>query len=99
MNKTAKLNWKISYKEIINKIDFTKIKKGNGIYEFPVHKDLSLGISLEDEDGEEVYIYNLFLADTYINISNRGTRENKYSRELLTELYEETPKEYKDLIK
>lgn len=83
MNKTAKLNWKISYKEILNKIDFTKIKKGNGIHEFPIHKDLSLGISLEDEDGEEVYIYNLFLADTYINISNRGTRENKYSRELL----------------
>ena len=99
MNKTAKLNWKITYKEILNKIDFTKIKKGTGIHEFPIHKDLSLGISLEDEDGEEVYIYNLSLADTYINISNRGTSENKYSKELLAELHEETPKEYKYLIK
>ena len=99
MNKTAKLNWKISYKEILNKIDFTKIKKGTGIHEFPIHKDLRLGISLEDEDGEEAYIYNLFLADTYINISNRGTREHKYSKELLAELHEETPKEYKYLIK
>ena len=83
------------YKKLLSNIDFSSIQKDNGIYEYDVCKDLSIGISFENnEENNEVYIYNLFLADTYVNISNRGTVSNKFPNELIEELSKETPKEY-----
>lgn len=99
----------LSYKNIIDNIDFSQIKKNEGIYEYPIKTindtTLSLGISYEDvEDNvdhdilHETYIYNLFYDDTYINISTTGTPEQKYTDELLNELYDQTPDEYKYVI-
>lgn len=65
-------------------------QKNKGICEFYEQNGKSLGISYEDIDDEkDVYIYNIFLGDEYINISNRGTKDNPITEELLNELVTE----------
>lgn len=64
--------------------------KNKGIYKFHEQDGKSLGISYEDIDDEkDVYIYNIFLEDEYVNISNKGTKENPITDELLNELVTE----------
>lgn len=89
-----------TYKEFINTIDFSKIQKNNGIYEYHIktidREKLSLGISYEtNDDAKDVYIYNLFHDDEYINISATGTPDKKYDNILLNELNNATPSKFK----
>lgn len=59
---------------ILNEIPFQIIEKNKGIYEFGVEGSFSLGISFEDLKYfeeltlENVYIFNLFYGEEYINI-------------------------------
>jgi hypothetical protein len=64
---------------IKNQIPFNELKKGEGIFEtdFINNSEFTLGVSFEDnDDGEEVYIYNIFAGDEYINIAETGNKEN-----------------------
>ena len=56
---------------IFQEIDFDKIKKNVGIYETSTIGNVSIGVSFEDDDdGNERYIYNLFVGiDEKNNIS------------------------------
>lgn len=84
-------------KEIINnEVPFSDLQKNKGIFEFHFVMnevkgyEKSIGISYEDIDDEtDVYIYNIFLGDEYINISNRGTKENPIPDEVIQELIDE----------
>lgn len=85
-------------KEIITtEVPFSELQKNKGIFEFHSEMDKSqryeksLGISFEDIDDEtDLYIYNIFLGDDiYININNRGTKENPIPNEVLEELVKE----------
>lgn len=84
-------------KEIINnEVPFSDLQKNKGIFEFHFVMnevkgyEKSIGISYEDIDDEtDVYIYNIFLGDEYINISNRGTKENPIPDEVIQELVDE----------
>ena len=88
---------RITYELNVSK-DILARMKNKGIYEFFPYGLLtrkSLGISCEDLDDEkDVYIYNIFVGgdhDTggeYINISNRGTKDNPLPTEVLEELVE-----------
>lgn len=94
---------KHTYKDFIDTIDFSEIQKDNGIYEYPIttigKKSLSLGISYEtNDDTQDVYAYNLFCNDEYINISATGTPTNKYDSILLAELNTATPATFKYYI-
>lgn len=94
---------KHTYKDFIDTIDFSEIQKDNGIYEYPIttigKKTLSLGISYEtNDDAQEVYVYNLFCNDEYINISATITPTKKYDSILLTELHDATPDTFKYYI-
>lgn len=83
---------------ILTEVPFSSLEKNKGIFEFFEHGDnskgfnpenLSLGISYEDIDEEkDVYIYNIFAGEEYINISNRGSKENPIPDEVLRELVE-----------
>lgn len=94
---------KYTYKEFIDAIAFSEIQKDNGIYEYPIttigKETLSLGISYEiNDDAQDVYVYNLFRNDEYINISATGTPMNKYDSILLAELNTTTPATFKCYI-
>jgi hypothetical protein len=77
---------------INTKIPFNKLKKNEGIFETNViensdNSDISIGVSYEDNDnGEEVYIYNVFVEDEYINISSTGNKENKTPISVIDEI-------------
>lgn len=94
---------KHTYKDFINTIDFSEIQKDNGIYEYPIatigKETLSLGISYEtNDDAQDVYVYNLFRNDTYINISATVVPTQKYDSVLLAELHDATPNTFKYYI-
>lgn len=94
---------KYTYKDFINTIDFSEIQKDNGIYEYPIttigKETLSLGISYEiNDDAQDVYVYNLFRNDEYINISATVKPTNKYDSVLLAELNTATPATFKCYI-
>lgn len=72
---------------IKTKIPFTELQKNNGIYEFYEKNNLSIGISYEsDDDGNDIYVYNLFCNDDYINISSIGIGKYKYTKKVIVEL-------------
>lgn len=91
---------KHTYKDFIDTIKFSEIQKDNGIYEYPIttigKETLSLGISYEtNDDAQDVYVYNLFYNNEYINISSTGTPTNKYDSILVAELHDATPDTFK----
>ena len=75
---------------IKNQIPFNELKKGEGIFEtdFINNSDFTIGVSYEtNDDGEEVYIYNVFagtryiennviFGGEYINIGETGNKED-----------------------
>lgn len=76
MNNMEKINLDFINKEI----SFDKIIKNEGIYETsPIgNTDISIGVSYEGvNDEEDVYIYNVFAKEEYINIGNRGDNNDK----------------------
>lgn len=51
---------------------------------------MSIGISLEsDEDGNDRYIYNLFVGAEYVNIAGAGMPGRKIGQELVKEMVDE----------
>lgn len=94
---------KHTYKNFIDTIDFSEIQKNYGIYEYPIttidNKTLSLGISYEtNDDAQDIYIYNLFCDDEYINISATSSPSQKYDSILLAKLNDATPSTFKCCI-
>lgn len=94
---------KHTFKDFIDMIDFSDIQKDNGIYEYPItttgKETLSLGISYEtNDDAQDVYVYNLFRNNEYINISTTVTPTQKYDSVLLAELNTATPATFKCYI-
>lgn len=78
-------------KEIVEKAPFETLKKDEGISEYHQVGDISIGVSYETDEadnGREVYVWNLFLLDDYINISERTSTKERCSSELLKELSE-----------
>ena len=76
-------------KQIINtQVPFSKLIKNEGILIFYVVGIVSVGISYEDDnEGNEYYIYNLFLKDDeYINICGSSNKEELINKETLNEL-------------
>lgn len=71
----------------IESIDFSVIKKGL-IHEFDIKAGQSIGISFEIIEGEDVYVYNIFAGDEYINISATGTKEKPVTEDVIGELTE-----------
>ena len=72
----------------IESIDFSGIKKDAGIYEFDVKAGQSVGVSFENIEDEDVYIYNIFAEDAYINISATGTKGKPMTEDVIRELTE-----------
>ena len=65
-------------KEQMKKLLFSflpEIHEKNLIHEFPAGEDsMAIGISLENIDEERnVFVYNIFCGDEYININGYGT--------------------------
>lgn len=58
-------------------IEFYKLEKNSGIYEFYTEGSITAGISFEDdEEGKDTYIFNLFWNnDEYINIDSTGNNQ------------------------
>lgn len=74
-------------KIILKNFPFSELKKGAGIHEFYQDGNLSIGVCYEDTDEEEnVYIYNLFAMDEYINISGYGNAKDLIPHQVLSEL-------------
>ena len=80
---------------IITEVPFADLQKNKGIFEFHFEMnenkgyEKSLGISFEDKDDEtDIYIYNIFLGNEYVNIGNVGTKENPIPNKVLEELVE-----------
>lgn len=72
---------------IIKNIDFKQLVKNHGIYEFRISDKISLGISYEDIDNlTDIYIYNLFYGNEYINISGYATIDDLIPDTILNEL-------------
>lgn len=72
-------------------IPFKEMIKDNGIYEtdFINGSNMSIGVSFEtNDDGEEVYIYNVFAGDNYINIDEAGNKENIMPDSVINEILE-----------
>lgn len=78
-------------KQFIKKnINFNELKKNKGIYEFIIENNKSIGISYEDiDDKKDVFIYNLFVNNEYVNINGEGTKENPLPDNILKELTQE----------
>lgn len=81
-------------KEIImNEVPFSELQKDKGIYEFHENGEKSLGISYESgidfDERTDVYVYNVFIGEEYINVSGYGTKENRLPEEVLNELVKE----------
>lgn len=78
-------------KEIImSEVPFSELQKNKGIFEFHEENSKSLGVSYEDiDDKKDVYIYNIFLGEEYLNICGEGTMENPLPDEIVGELVEE----------
>lgn len=72
----------------IKSIDFSGIKKDAGIYEFDIKAGQSIGVSFEIIEDEDVYVYNIFAGDAYINISAMGTKEKPVTKDVIRELTE-----------
>lgn len=64
-------------KNIISKeIPFSELIKNGGIYEFYQEGHIGIGISYEDDENKkDIYIFNLFYNDEYINISGTGIND------------------------
>lgn len=74
---------------INNNVDFSSLQKDKGISEFRISNTISLGVSFESKgpDGEsDIYVYNLFWNDEYINISGFGTKDNPTPDDVVVEL-------------
>lgn len=73
-----------------NNFPYNELKKNKGICEFYTDEVMSIGVSFEDCDiagrNEEVYIYNLFYRDQYINISGYGRPDDLLPLEVLNNL-------------
>ena len=52
----------------------------------------------KNDDAQDIYVYNLFCDDEYINISTTGTPSQKYNSILLAELNDTTPSTFKYYI-
>lgn len=60
---------------LLTEIPFDTLEMNSGIYEFHEVGFLSIGISYEDVyDPNEIYYYNLFWNDQYIDIGAIGTK-------------------------
>lgn len=76
-------------------IPFNELKKNAGIFETNVitrrgDDNITIGISYEDEEDEkDVYIYNIFIDEEYVNLYNRGNKENKTPISLINEIRDE----------
>lgn len=80
--------------DIINKdVPFDNLMKNIGIYETrSLSSDLiiSVGVSYEDdEDNKEIYIYNVFIDDEYIHISETGTKEDRLPTAVINRILSE----------
>ena len=69
-------------RNLLNENFLNSLQKNQGITEFFMIGNISIGISYEDgniEDGEEEdrYILNLFLGDEYLNISYEPSEYRK----------------------
>ena len=87
--------------EIIkNEIPFSLLEKNKGIVEFYEDENISIGLSFEDLDEEQkdVYIFNLFYGDEYINICGEYKLVNGKFIDLCTNLIEELVETWNTLI-
>lgn len=77
--------------EINKDIPFNNLIKNKGIYETRTlaNSSISIGLSYEDEDEKEVYIYNVFVEDQYINISGRGNKKDILPDAVINEILSE----------
>lgn len=76
-------------RDIINELcPWESLKKNQGITEIYVEaNEISIGVSYEDIDKlNDIYIYNLFYKDEYINILGYGTIENRLPEFVVQEL-------------
>ena len=76
-------------KDIVNELcPWESLKKNQGITEINVEdNEIFIGVSHEDIDElNDIYIYNLFYKDEYINISGYGTIENRLPEFIVQEL-------------
>ena len=79
---------------IKSEVDFKSLKVDTGIFETAVYTDgLSIGVSKETSDeGNIVFIFNLFCGDEYINISDHTTEDNILSDEMMQRIENEIRK-------
>lgn len=79
---------------IKSEVDFKSLKTDTGIFETAVYTDgLSIGVSKETSDeGNIVFIFNLFCGDEYINISDHTTEDNILSDEMMQRIENEIRK-------
>lgn len=72
-------------------IDFGNLEKNAGITVFYELGAISAGVSYETgEDGQDVYIYNLFVYDhEYINISEVGSSDDRTPDVIINEMVEQ----------
>lgn len=79
---------------IKSEVDFKSLKADTGIFETAVYTDgLSIGVSKETNDeGNIVFIFNLFCGDEYINISDHTTEDNILSDEMMQRIENEIRK-------
>jgi hypothetical protein len=74
-------------KIIKNEVNFAKLRKNMGIFEFHIQGHKSLGISYECLNEEsEAYVYNIFVNSEYINISGYGTKNDPFPIKTMSEL-------------
>lgn len=78
-------------KEQMKKLLFSflpEIHEKNLIHEFPVGEDsMAIGISLENIDEERnIFVYNIFCGDEYININGYGTQKEPLPDVMLEEI-------------
>lgn len=65
----SKLLNRVELEKALNEILLNKLDIDSGIYEFYENKEMSIGISYEhNEDGNKVYIFNVFVCGEYINV-------------------------------